>query len=188
MLYVPGTAEAQTARYCPTTEDPWYAVRVKPNFEKTAAAALAARGLEQFLPTYTENRRWSDRVKVTEFPLFPGYLFCRMDLGCRTPVLSAPGVIGIVNCGAQLLPVSEEEIEAVRRAAQIVPLVRWPFLETGQRVRVTCGSLAGLEGIVVDHRGECRLVLQISLLQRSVSLEIGRNAIEPVHIASLVMA
>jgi transcription antitermination factor NusG len=188
MLYVATASAAEIAQHCATAEHPWYAVRVKPNFEKTAAASLAARGFGQFVPTYTEKRRWSDRMKISEFPLFPGYLFCRMDPGCRTPVLATPGVIGIVSCGAQLLPVSEEEVEAVRRAAGLVPLVRWPFLASGDRVRVVRGSLAGLEGFVVDHRGECRLVLQISLLQRSVSLEIDRDAIEPVGSAALASA
>src|SRR5688572_2156036 len=126
MLYVAGTGAPDIARHCATAEHLWYAVRVKHNFEKTSAASLAARGFEQFVPTYTEKRRWSDRIKVCECPLFPGYFFCRMDPRCRTPVLATPGVVGIVSCGAQLLSISEEEIESVRRAAQHVPLVRWP--------------------------------------------------------------
>jgi transcription antitermination factor NusG len=187
MQYAAGTSEAATRQY-PALKHSWYAVRVRPNFEKTSAASLAARGFEQFVPTYTEKRRWSDRIRISEFPLFPGYFFCRMDPGCRTPVLGTPGVIGIVSCGAELLSVSEEEIESVRRAAQDVPLMRWPFLGAGHRVRVTRGSLAGLEGFIADHRGACRLVLQISLLQRSVSLEIDRDFIEPVGSAALAAA
>jgi transcription antitermination factor NusG len=147
--------------------------------------SLASRDLEVFLPTCRETRRWTDRVKTSEFPLFPGYLFCRLDPHRRTDVLSAPGVIGIVGSGPQLVPVSEEEIEAIRRAVSAsVPLTHWPFLRAGHQVRVIRGALAGVEGFVVQENGGCRLILQISLLQRSVSLEIDRDAIEPLTVSA----
>jgi transcription antitermination factor NusG len=160
---------------------PWFAVRVKPNFEKVAAASLDARGFEQFLPTYRQKRQWSDRVKNSELPLFPGYLFCRLDAEHRTPVLAAPGVIGIVSCGPQLVPVGEKEIEAVRRIMkESLPVEPWPYLHHGCRVRVACGALTGVEGLVIREQGNCRLILQISLLQRSVSLQIDRHSLEPI--------
>ena len=162
------------------SERQWFAVRVKPNCEKVSAAGLGARGIEHLLPTTKEERRWSDRVKVSKFPLFPGYLFCRVDPGYRAPVLATPGVIGIVSAGARLLPVTDQEIEAVRRAvAASASLKPWGFLTTGQRVRVTRGALAGIEGLVIQQSLKWRLVLQISILQRSVSLEIDRDAVEP---------
>lgn len=161
--------------------NPWFAVRVKSNFEKTAAHSLGSRDFEHFVPTYRETRRWSDRTKVSEFPLFPGYLFCRLNPEKRTPVLATPGVIGIVSSGTQLLPVSEEEIEAVRRAVLSgTPVTPAPWLSPGSRVRVTMGALTGIEGTITEQNGSCRLVLQISLLQRSVSLQIDRHAVEPV--------
>jgi transcription antitermination factor NusG len=188
MLQAAGKNESAAVGTRAEAERQWFAVRVKPNCEKVSAAGLAARGVEYFLPTTTEKRRWSDRVKVSEFPLFPGYLFCRMDPDRRAPlVLGTPGVIGIVSSGAQLLPVTEEEIEAVRRSvAASVDLKPWPFLTTGHRVRVTRGALAGVEGLVVQQSNTWRLVLQISLLQRSVSLEIDRDAIEPIKSTAMV--
>ncbi len=160
----------------------WFAIRVKPNFEKTAAAGLEGKGLEQFLPTYTQTRKWSDRVKNVESPLFPGYLFCRFDPSVRTPVLSTPGVLYIVSCGQELLPVDEAEIESLRRAAREgLPLEPLPFLKTGQRVRVSRGVLTGVEGIVIDANNGKRLVLQVSLLQRSVSVEINHDCLTPIE-------
>jgi transcription antitermination factor NusG len=156
-------------------------VRVKPNFEKTSAAVLAGKGLEQFLPTCRQSRKWTDRTKNIEFPLFPGYLFCRFDPQRRTPVLSTPGVIGIVSSGSELLPVSEAEIDSVRRVAhEGLSAEPWPYLAAGRRVRVSYGALSGIEGFVVEAKSDCRLVLQISLLQRSVSVQIDRSCITPV--------
>ena len=157
---------------------PWFAIRVKPNFERTAAAGLAGKGFEQFLATYRKARKWSDRVKDVEFPLFPGYLFCRFDLAVRTPILSTPGVLHIVSFGSELIPVSEAEIEPLRRVAhEGLPVEPWPFLKAGQRAFVSRGALKGVEGIVVEAKTGRRLVLQVSLLQRSVSVEIDRDCL-----------
>jgi transcriptional antiterminator NusG len=160
---------------------PWFAVRVKPNFERTAAAGLAGKGFEPFLATYGKARKWSDRVKNVEFPLFPGYLFCRFAPAVRTPILSTPGVLHIVSFGSELMPVSEAEIEALRRVAhEGLPVEPWPFLNAGQRAFVSRGALKGAEGIVVEAKTGCRLILQVSLLQRSVSVEIDRDCLIPI--------
>ncbi len=160
---------------------PWFAVRVKPNFENVAAASLEARGFEHFLPTFKKKRQWTDRVKTSDFPLFPGYLFCRFDAHHRTPVLASPGVIGIVACGAQLAPVSDEEIQSLRRVViQNVPAEPSPFIGAGHRVRVMHGVLTGIEGVILEQRSKCRLIVQISLLQRGVSVEIDPDWVEPV--------
>lgn len=177
------TSIAATTYTFAGVSNPWFAVRVKSNFEKTAAVALNARGLEVFLPTHLQKRQWSDRLKVTEVPLFPGYLFCRLNQDLKSLVLAAPGVIGIVSCGLRMLPVSNEEVESVRLAISgPAPVQPWPYLHAGDRVRVTQGSLAGVEGLVVEESTNCsRLVLQIHLLQRSISLQIDRDWIEPAN-------
>ena len=165
---------------------PWFAVQVKPNFESTSATSLTARKLETFLPMYTATRRWSDRLKTSKFPLFPGYLFCRLNPEYRTPVLEVPGVIGIVSCGRQPLPVDEHEIEALRRVSrESISAQPGPFLEAGLRVRVVKGALSGIEGLVIEDKGKCCLVLQVSLLQRSVRVQIDRDWIEPLMAARL---
>jgi transcription antitermination factor NusG len=170
----------------------WFAIRVKPNFEKTAAVGLECKGLEQFLPTYKQTRKWTDRLKNIESPLFPGYLFCRFDPAVRTPVLSTPGVLYIVRCGQELVSVDEAEIDALRRAwREGLPLEPSPFLKTGQRARVSRGILTGVEGIILDAKNGSRLGLQVSLLQRSVSVEIDRDCLTPIdepepHLSKLV--
>src|SRR5690242_12383861 len=94
----------------------WYALQVRTGMEKLASAGLRGKGYEEFLPLYRTQRRWSDRVKEIEVPLFPGYLFCRFDpLDRLIPVLSTPGVSRIVAAGKAPIPVAEEEMEAVSR-------------------------------------------------------------------------
>jgi transcription termination/antitermination protein NusG len=160
---------------------PWFALRIKANFEKTSAASLAAKGYDPFLPTYRKTSRWSDRRTCTDVPLFPGYLFCRFNPVVCVPVLSTPGVVGIVGCGNQAIPVSDQEIASVERAllggVQAEPS---DYLNQGQRVRVSYGPLAGLEGIIIDLKNKSHLVLQISLLRRSLSVEIDRKSLVPV--------
>src|SRR5215471_12565913 len=134
-----------------TTDGPqWYAVQLRPRFERQVALQLQAKGYEQHLPLYRSRRRWSDRVKVIELPLFPGYIFCKFDVEKRLPILVIPGVISIVGCGRMPLPIPEAEITAVQRIVNShMPCGPWPALGVGQRVRVRYGPLQGLEGVVV---------------------------------------
>ncbi len=164
------------------TEDTlWYAVRVRPNFEKTTAALLEGKHFEVYLPMYRERRRWSDRFHMTDVPLFPGYLFARFVFNRRLGILMTPGVLHVVPPHAAPIPVDERELDAVRRAVGSgLPVGPHPFLETGQRVVIQRGALAGLEGILAETKKAYRVVVSVTLLQRSVSVEVDREWIEPV--------
>lgn len=130
---------------------------------------------------YKSTRRWSDRVKEVDQPLFPGYLFCRFDLHNRGPVLMTPGIQQIVGIGRTPMPVEESEMESIRQAlASGLPSQPWPYLELGQRVRVNHGSLRDLEGILINFKGSNRVVLSVSLLQRSVAMEIDLSWVIPL--------
>ena len=160
---------------------PWFALRVKSNFERTAALHLGQRGYTQFLPMYESRTRWSDRVKSVERPLFPGYVFCSFDPQRRLPVLSSPGILHVVGIGKEPIPIDDRELEAVRLTLRSGLLVKpWPFLQVGQRVVVERGPLAGVEGLVAQFKGAFRLVVSITLLQRSIAAEIDRDWIRPV--------
>lgn len=161
---------------------PWFALQIKPRHEKMAAWALHNKGYEKFLPLYRSQRRWSDRIKELDVPLFPGYVFCRFDPEDRLPVLTTLGVVAVVGMGKTPSAVAEGEIAALQAVvlsgAQATP---WPFLEVGQAVRIELGPLAGLEGILTDFKNRQRLVVSVSLLQRSVAVEIDRAWISPIH-------
>jgi transcription antitermination factor NusG len=161
---------------------PWFAIRARPRWEKLVQQALEGKGYEAFLPLYTSRRRWSDRIKELELPLFAGYLFCRLDLEeRRLPVLTTPGVRGIVGIAKTPAPIPDLEIEAVRAiAGSGLAAQPWPFLRVGQSVRIRGGSLDGIEGVLVSSKKHHRLVVSVGLLQRSVAVEVDQAWVEAV--------
>lgn len=159
----------------------WFAVQVKTTHEKRVAGLLDQRGYERFLPTYRQRRRWSDRIKEVDQPLFPGYVFCRFAPQARLGVLKTDGVYRVVGIGPVPAPIDEDEILAIQHAVESGLAVRpHPFLVAGQRVRIDGGPLAGVQGLVTDVRRRDRLVLSVSLLQRSLSVEIDSAWVTPV--------
>jgi transcription antitermination factor NusG len=161
---------------------PWYALRVKSRFEFVTSALLGEKGYETFLPSYRSRRAWSDRMKEVEIPLFPGYIFCRFDAADPYRVINSPGVVNVVSIGAKPLPVDEQEVASIQNVCRLgIDAQPWPFLEVGRRVRVEYGPLTGTEGIVLQLKSSWRIVVSITLLQRSVSAEIERGWIRPVH-------
>lgn len=167
---------------CQTPLHPWFAVRVRSNFERVTAIHLRERGYEEFAPCYQTERRWSDRRKRLEQFLFPGYVFCRINVEQRLPVLTTPGVVGLVGFGKTPSAIPEHEIQGIRAMMQAGLLITpWPFLQIGQRVIIERGPLEGVEGILQQAKGRFRLVVSICLLQRSISAEIDRNWVRPIQ-------
>ena len=106
-----------------------------------------------------------------ELPLFPGYVFCQFDRMNRLPILTVPGIVHIVGIGRSPMPVDDTEIASIQAAVKSgLPSQPWPFLEAGDKVRIERGPLSGVEGILLGFRGQQRLVLSITLLQRSVGV------------------
>jgi transcriptional antiterminator RfaH len=150
---------------------------------------LSGRGYEPFVPLYQSRRRWSDRIKIVEAPLFPGYLFCRFDIDNRLPVLTTPGVIRIVGFNRMPIPVDEAEISAIQSlVASGFPSHPWPYLHAGDSVRIDSGPLRGLEGLLVKLKGAHRLILSVTLLQRSVAIEIDSALVKAVRSAPAIQA
>lgn len=161
---------------------PWFALQVRSRKEDWVASQLAGQGFECFLPKYKTIRRWSDRMKELEQPLFPGYLFCRFDYQNRRPLVMTPGVVQVIGIGRTPMPIEEREIEAIQLAISSgLPSQPWPYLEVGERVRVNYGNLTGLEGILVNFKGNHRVVLSVTLLQRSVAMEVDLSWITAVQ-------
>jgi transcription antitermination factor NusG len=161
---------------------PWYAIMVRTSREKTATMLLENAGYNCYLPLTKCTRRWSDRIKESEVPLFPGYLFCRMNAHNRLPVLMTPGVIQIVGRGKTPVPVDEQEIAAIQRVGKSgLPIMPWPYLQVGHVAQIEEGPLRGMSGIVIKIKSWMKLVLSVNLLQRSVAVEIDRSWISPAQ-------
>jgi transcription antitermination factor NusG len=164
------------------TQFPWFALQVRTRHELTIGEQLRGRGYEPFIPVYETRKRWSDRVRVFEAPLFPGYLFCRLDIQNRLPILSTPGVAQIVGFGKVPHPVDEAEIGAIQALVSSgLASQPWPFLQSGDKVHIERGPLRGLEGVLLEVRGAQRLVLSVTLLQRSVAVEIDPVFVRPLN-------
>ena len=162
----------------------WFALRVKSRTEKVVSTIARNKGYEEFLPLYQCRRKWSDRFKSVELPLFPGYVFCRLNPEFRLPLLTIPGVMSFVGIGKVPVPIEEAEIAAIQGAIGAgLSAEPYPFLEIGQRVRLAEGPLAGTEGLLVEVRKEQRLVVSVSMLKRSVAVEIDRHWIRPLDAA-----
>jgi transcriptional antiterminator NusG len=153
----------------------WIALVVRPRAERKVQARLASANIESFVPWHRVRRRWSDRVKVLEENLFPGYVFCRSTFAERFLVLKQPGVKSVVGS------IPEPEIAALRRTiTSDLPLGPWPFLRSGQRVRVEHGVLAGIIGKLVRDCSGWRVVISIDSLQQSIAVEVDRDMIRPL--------
>jgi transcription antitermination factor NusG len=165
------------------SDDPkWFALRVRSGSEKLVAAIAENKGVEHFLPLYQCHRRWSDRIKSLDLPLFPGYLFCRVNPKYRLPVLTIPGVQHFVGIGKVPVPIEEAEISAIQAAMRSgLRTEPWPYLTLGQRVRVDQGPLEGLEGFLIEVRKQHRIIVSVQLLMRSVAVEIERDWVTPTN-------
>jgi transcription antitermination factor NusG len=151
----------------------WYALHVHARKEQLVASQLQTRNLGCFLPTYKSLRKWSDRTKEIQQALFPGYVFCRFAYENRQPVVMTTGVTQVVGTGKVAIPIADSEIEALQVAVSSgIPAQPWPYLRTGEYVQVNYGHLAGLQGILVNFKGNHRVVLSVTLLQRSLALEV----------------
>jgi transcription antitermination factor NusG len=161
--------------------DPWFALQVRSRYENIVTAHLSGMGYESFLPLHTCRRRWSDRFKEIEYPLFPGYVFCRLNPLDRLPILMIPGVSLIVGMGKTPVAIDESEIAAIQSAVKSgLPSQPCPFVQIGQRVRIEHGPLCGLEGVLLDFRGCHRLVLSVTLLQRSIAVQVEDAWVTPI--------
>jgi transcription antitermination factor NusG len=152
----------------------WYALSTKSNHERAARAALCAHGFDTFLPSLQVRSQWSDRVRMIDRPLFPGYLFARAV--CPAPFLDCAGVTGILPSALAPLAVPDLEIEAVRRMISSPFAVAVEYV-TGDKVTIRSGPLAGVSGVVLRRGGRARLVVAVEILRRAVAVEIDAEAL-----------
>lgn len=159
----------------------WYALHVRSRSEKLVQTQLESKGYETFLPLYDAVRWWSDRTKSSSLPLFPNYVFCQFDVRARLPILVTPGIKSVIGYAKTPVAVDEAELESIRRVLEAkTPLRPWSYLNSGEKVIVVAGPLEGVTGIVVRERGCDRLIISVTLLMRSVAVEIPRRCVKPL--------
>ena len=160
----------------------WIVVRSKPRSEKVAHNELVKKNIEAYLPLLKERRKWSDRKKWVEFPLFSSYLFARIDIKDSIFVLQTQGVNTIVKFGKQIAIVQNSVIEAIRLAMeggyQLEPV---EYFVEGNQVEVIAGPMKGVKGIVAKLKGQNRLIIKIDAIQQALSIQIESKFIRNLN-------
>jgi transcription antitermination factor NusG len=157
---------------------PWYALQTKPKNERKVGRLLELKGYECIAPTYRLKRKWSDRTVQIDFPLFPGYVFCRFNSSSLGKAVLTQGVIRIVGFGGKPAEVAPEEIKALRLLAQSDVLREpWKYLPDGTLALVESGPLTGVQGIICADKTRRRLVISVTLLQRSVGIQLDEGTL-----------
>jgi transcriptional antiterminator NusG len=165
----------------PVSKRKWYALHVRSRHEKTVHAQLDAKQVPVFLPLYSHKHKWADRWKTVSLPLFPGYVFCHLELESRASAVATSGVIEIVRVGIDPAPIPDSVIDSIRRIVNS-PLLIEPYsnLEPGQQVTMCGGPLEGLSGTLIENRKGLRLLISVNLLHRAVLVEIDREWVIPL--------
>jgi len=159
----------------------WYALHTYPRHEKRVYEDLGLRAIECFLPLYETVHRWKNGCKVrVELPLFPGYLFLRIDPRQRFKALNLPGAVSIVGSVSGPWPLLDAEIVSLRSRLQSHKFEPHPYLAVGQKVRIKSGPLADLTGFLVRQSGGLRVVLSVELIRQAAAVEVDADDVEPI--------
>lgn len=158
----------------------WYAAYANSHHEKCVARQLAERNIESFLPLYSARHRWRNGCTLNlELPLFPNYVFVRIDPRLRVRVLEVPGVLSLVGSGRAPIPLPDLEIEALRSGLGQRKIEPYPYLVVGERVRIRAGPMTGMEGVLLRRKNYWRVVLALDAILQSAAVEVDADDLEP---------
>jgi transcription antitermination factor NusG len=158
----------------------WYAVFTTPRHEKRVAGHFVMRELEGYLPLYQAVHKWKNRCKVAlDLPLFPNYIFVRIDWRERVRVLEVPGVAGVVGTRPELSVIADEYIKSLREGLRAHKIEPHPYLVIGERVRIKDGAMGGMEGVLVRKKAGFRVVLTLDMIMQSIAVEVDADQVEP---------
>lgn len=175
--------EARPAAIIAGEPEEWFALHTKSRHEKAVARRLTELGIPSYLPLVNEVRRWSDRNKHVEVPVFSCYVFAKLTMRRwdRLRIVGVDGVLSVVGSRGAGTAIPEEQIGAIRTLVDLsLPWTSHPFLRVGQQVRIRGGALEGIEGILVSRSGNHTLVVSIDALQRSLAVQVDGYKIEPI--------
>lgn len=173
-----------------TDKLPWYALYLHSRVEKRVCKRLTEMGYEAYLPLVTRMKKWSDRLKKVEEPLFKSYLFVRVDEKNHYEILSVPGVTKFVCFERKAVKVPENQINAIKKYCD-------DFVEEeqeqehidfheGQLVRITSGEMRGLIGRLAPVKNKKRLIVYIESVGHYLPINIARTKVEPVYEPNMI--
>jgi transcription antitermination factor NusG len=172
----------QTAVSVLANQPRWYAVHTRSRHEKKVAVELEEKGITAYVPLLNQVRRWSDRRKLIQTPLFSCYTFIHAALvpEVHAAVVRVPGVLAMVGSQHHAIPIPDIQIENIRTLlAHNISLTPYSFLKVGQRVRIRGGVLDGVEGILLEG-GSRRLVISVESIHHSLSISVEGHNVEAI--------
>jgi transcriptional antiterminator NusG len=159
----------------------WFAVYTRTHHEKRVAQYYTEREIEHLLPISRVQRQWSHNRNVTiDQPLFPNYLFVHISRRERTRAVEVPGALSFVGANKVPAPMPDAEILALRAGLTLDHCEPHPYMPLGATVRIRSGVLAGRTGVVLRTRNSCRVVLTLSLIMRSFTVEVDAADLDPI--------
>jgi transcription antitermination factor NusG len=159
----------------------WFAVYTNSRHEKKVAHTFADRSIPFFLPLYRTRREWKNRHEARlDLPLFPNYVFVHIDHRERVKVLGVPGVLSLVGVGRVPAPLPDFEIEALRSGLAQCAVEPHPFLVIGERVRICCGPMTGMEGVLLRRKNNFRVVLALDAIMKCIAVEVAVEDVESI--------
>jgi transcription antitermination factor NusG len=157
----------------------WHVVYTRPKSERKVAAKIADMGIESYLPMYKVVRQWSDRKKRLIVPLFPNYVFVKVNTLCRGYLFSIKELVRFVSIEQKPVVVRENEITTIQRIlCEDVEVLPEEYFQEGMRVRIGQGQFAGLEGVIAKRCSKTRLIIKIDGLMKAFSINLSACHVE----------
>ncbi len=156
----------------------WHVAYTMPNFEKKICKELGKRAINSYLPLQKVLRQWKDRKKVIEVPLFPNYLFVKVNPIERCSVLNINGILKFVSFNGNPAIVNDFEINNIMRIINSSLDVHREVncdLSVGEKVKITSGALEGLEGVVMEAQGNSRIYIEMRFISQTISVAIPKT-------------
>ena len=162
----------------------WYLIHTKPRLEKTALENLERQNYRCYLPMLMAEKLRKGQLTLTQEPLFPRYLFIQLETGLSalswSPIRSTKGVSRLVSFGNEPAKVPDALVEALKSHEAVLQQQPVALFTEGERVQVTQGPFAGVEGIYQMTDGERRVMVLIELMSKPVTLPVSPSALRKV--------
>jgi transcription antitermination factor NusG len=166
----------------------WFVAQVVPRSERSVASILEHKGYEVFAPHYHSPRKWTDRIKNLDWPLFPGYVFVQTPgASVGGLVCSTPGVVRILSFGGRPSLVPDSELVAVQKLTCLQKPLPTRYLHVGQKVEIRDGPFAGIVGIIRKIKNRACLVVSVHLISQSIYVDVEEFQIGPVTSTALAI-
>ncbi|MFQ5538351.1 MAG: UpxY family transcription antiterminator [Gemmatimonadota bacterium] len=167
------------------SEPRWYALRTRARAEKKTDILLRRAGIETFAAVVEVERRWKDRTRRVEVPLFSGYIFVHIPLEDSVRVLRQPGAVELVKSRGVPAPLREEEMDAVMRLVRGMeatgnPPVETDYLQPGMPVLVTQGPFQGMKGVLMEARGRSVVAVKLDAIRMARAVQVDRRWVKRV--------